>query len=541
MALSAGSVATAQRVLAHLGAELRQCPGVELEFSVRLLHGKIEFTGRFGCWLPGNADTDFGPVLKALQKLDAPEEVLQAQKQAVLPVRQGIAVALQDGIPEFRIYLHGRGPHTLADHYQAWRWGLDGEVRRSRYEFHFLPESPSGLRPLDLIAAELRPALAQLLAVDRLQQSSGFWLRRDENDQLEQLDLALPWNPAAGSLPGLQELAQQQTISKDELQNLRELPIRHLAVSLDRGHKAVTLYASAAVAGNWPETEDELQHLVRHNAQQFQVEVEDQLFRRLPHLPSTHVSGTDAAELGGFYDGDVSQWRKILGDELHYHAGLFETPGLAADDEAMTTALRRAVSELYPFLPAGGRVYDIGCGWGGPMAMIVHDLQCRSLGLTISRTQYRYIASMGLPVRMGDAEQTLPPGLFDCALLLESLSHIRNKARLLRILRPFANRLVMRVNCQDASPPGAAFGDTMHMISSSELRKRLEESGWQIKHWRDRRLEALPSVAVWQRRLRLISPGEDRHLETLRAWCDRIMIGPEEWGRNNPLIEVVAD
>ncbi|HEX8110300.1 MAG TPA: class I SAM-dependent methyltransferase [Kofleriaceae bacterium] len=529
---------TSRQILFQLGAELGSCAGVELEFSVRLGPGRIEPAGRFGCWLPGSSGHDFAPVLAALQRLEAPEEVMQAQRQAMLPVRQGIAVALHDGSLELRLYLHGRDPRTLADHYCAWRWSSGEAVRRSHYEFHFLPESPSGLRPLDLVAVELQPYLTRLLAMDRLQQSSGFWLRRGEDSRLEQLDLALPWNPTVGSLPGLQELVEKLAIPTDAFADLRDLPVRHLALSLDPGPIAVTLYASAPVAGDWPETEDALQHQVRRGARQFQSEVEDRIYRQLPAMPA---AGADAAELGAFYDGEVSRWQKVLGHELHYHAGLFAAPGEQPDDEEMTLALRRAVTELYPFLPAGGRVYDIGCGWGGPLAMMVGDLRCRCLGLTISRTQYRHAASLGLPVRLGDAEMTWPPGLFDCALLLESFSHVRDKARLLRVLRPFVGRLVMRVNCQDASPPGPAFGGTMHMIRSSQLRTLLEAAGWQIKHWRDRRMEALPSVAVWLRRLQLVPPGDDRHLETLRAWCERIMRGPQEWGRNNPLIEVVAD
>jgi hypothetical protein len=77
------------------------------------------------------------------------------------------------------------------------------------------------------------------------------------------------------------------------------------------------------------------------------------------------------------------------------------------------------------------------------------------LGLTISRTQFRYVASLGLPARWGDAERTLPPGAFDCALMLESFCHVADKPRLLATLRPFVSRLVMRVNCQDGSAAAA--------------------------------------------------------------------------------------
>jgi Methyltransferase domain len=229
----------------------------------------------------------------------------------------------------------------------------------------------------------------------------------------------------------------------------------------------------------------------------------------------------------------------VLGPELHYHAGLFETPDV--DDAAMTRALRRAVTELYPFIPAGSRIYDIGCGWGGPLSMLTRDLHCVALGLTISKSQFRHVSSLGLPVRWGDAEITLPPGPFDCVLMLESFCHMQDKARLLTVLRLFSSRLVMRVNCQDAAPEGLAFGDTMHMISSARLRELLRAAGWRVRHWQDRRPEALGSVQVWSRRLRDIPVGDDRHIETLRAWCARVVMDAEAWGRHNPLIEVVCE
>ena len=226
---------------------------------------------------------------------------------------------------------------------------------------------------------------------------------------------------------------------------------------------------------------------------------------------------------------------------MHYHAGLYENPQLEPPDDAIADrAARRAVTELYRFIPEGSRVYDVGCGWGGTLACLIKDLRCRSLGVTVSKSQFRHCADAGLPVRYADAERTLPPGLFDCVLMLESLSHIRDKKRLLQVLRRFTQRLVIRVNCQDGAPPGVRFGGTMHMISSSQLRAMLEETGWQITHWVDRREEAMPSLYAWSRRLEDIGRTDDVHLETLRTYCRRVLRFPRDWAANNPLIELAA-
>jgi hypothetical protein len=132
-------------------------------------------------------------------------------------------------------------------------------------------------------------------------------------------------------------------------------------------------------------------------------------------------------------------------------------------------------------------------------------------------------------------------GNFHAIVLLESLSHTRDKERLLKLLRLFTKRMVMRVNGQDSLPPGTTFGGSMHMISSTRLREMLEAAGWNIIHWRDRRCEAVPSVAVWHRRLRFLPPAGDRHLEVFRAWCERVMTFSQDWATHNPLIEVIAE
>lgn len=192
-------------------------------------------------------------------------------------------------------------------------------------------------------------------------------------------------------------------------------------------------------------------------------------------------------------------------------------------------------------MPERGRIYDVGCGWGGPLAMIARDLHARCLGVTASRDQSLHMCVAGLPVRWADVESTLPPDHFDPALLLESLGHVRDKQRLLRVLRAFYRRVVMRVRCQDAAPPGPAFAGTMHAITSAELRRMLRESGWKIVHWRDRRPETLPTIRGWHRRVSDLAPTDDPHIEALRAWCARVLRSPRAWAEHNPLIEVVAD
>ena len=118
---------------------------------------------------------------------------------------------------------------------------------------------------------------------------------------------------------------------------------------------------------------------------------------------------------------------------------------------------------------------------------------------------------------------------------------MQDKPALLRLLAGFTGRLAMRVNCQDQAPASTNFGGSMPMVSSATLRAILEETGWRISHWRDRRAEAMPSAAAWARRLAAIPPTQDHHLETFRHWAPRVEALGTAWGRNNPLIECVAE
>ena len=537
----ASSVAwTPERFLAVLGAEFSSSAQVRFEFSIRLSQQGVEDRGRFACWVIGDDSGDFDRLIRTLGRLDAPQSVVRSLRNCQRPVRRGLAVSFSEAGPEFRLYIHGQHPVTLSDEYEGWRWTSGGPPRLSRYSFHYFPETPTGQRPIDFIPAALRPSAGLILAEPRLRQASGFWLRTNKEGKVEQLDLTFPWSPRADTVTGLNELAGQLEVPDDQRSRWCDLPVRHVAFRLGAESPSITLYSSAMREGPWPATEIELQDLVRSGALDSQRSIREKIDSRVPELPAS-PDHSENDELGRFYDGNIPTWKSILGPEMHYHHGLFDGLGCEDDDEAMDVALRRAVTELYQFIPSEGRLYDIGCGWGGPLSMLTRDLKCPSLGLTISRSQFRYVAGLGLPVRLGDAERTFPPGQFDCVLMLESLTHIRDKVRLLSVLRPFARRLIMRVNCQDSAPEGTAFGGTMHMISSTRLREILKSSGWRIQHWKDRRREALPSVAVWWRRIQSLPTSNEEHLEVFRTWCDRLMRDLDRWGRHNPLIEVVAD
>lgn len=529
-------------LLDRIGNYLRGEPGLRFEWSLRVGEDGVSDRDRVSCWVEADAGSSasFASMGRLLADLGAPPQVVQTQaRRAPDSILQGVGLARDGEGVEWRLYLHYRDPETRSERYDALRW-LAGEeaVDSASYHFHYFPETPEGASPLDFAHPRFLPVLRGLLRHERLQQLSGFWLRRHRDDW-DQVDLAYPWHPPLAELAeALRALTAELGVPGDWIDLYGQHPLRHVAFSAGpRRRPSFTVYFSAPGNGSWPGSLAELKEQVRQGGTALHDTVERRFFSRVPA-----ITVEPNRELGDFYStARLDPWRQVLGRGMHYHFGLFEepwSPDMA--EEAVDRGMERAVAELFPFLPQGGRIYDVGCGWGGP-AGVLRERGCRVTGITVSRTQFHYCASLGHSVRCGDAETTLPPGRFDCALLIESFCHVRDKLRLLRVLRLFARRLVIREHCQDAAPNSVNFGGTMPMVRSSELRSLIEEAGWKIVHWRNRRNESMPSIHAWRRRLQSIAVSDDLHLETLRAFCDRVSRCAEEWAACNPLMEVVAD
>ncbi|MEL6353680.1 MAG: class I SAM-dependent methyltransferase [Cyanobacteria bacterium J06627_28] len=526
---------------------------------------------RMTCWVEkspkGSSKERFASVAQLLQAIAAPPSVQTIQAtQSPISVRQGISVALLEHGIEWRLYLHTREPDST-DRYRSWRWrsmesgsdsgpeyGSTSEqavVQTDHYSFHFLPATPTGETPAELVHPLFVDAAGQLVQHERLRSMSGFWLRH-RGDQVLQVDLIYPWYPRVSEFDStLRSLVTAIGGSDEWITTYADYPLRHIAFNGKNREPGFTLYFSAPIdmrsKMGWPSTLHALKERVCDRSQKIQQHMEQTLFSKLPAKTTpakTLAKTTDTRiSVGKFYDTQrIDLWRQVLGHKMHYHFGLFEDcQQLPHGNEAIEAAFDRAVSELYPFIPKGSRVYDIGCGWGGPAQQLRAERGCQVEGITISQTQAQYCTAKGLQVRHGNAEETLPPGYFDCMLMMESLCHVQDKLRLLKSLRLFGKKLVIRAHCQDRHPTSQNFGGTMLMNSSPQLRSLVEQAGWNIVHWQNRRQESMPSVLVWQRRLQSIPPSDDRHLETLRDFCNRVVTHWDEWSESNPLIELVAE
>ncbi|MDB9518585.1 class I SAM-dependent methyltransferase [Roseofilum reptotaenium CS-1145] len=247
-------------------------------------------------------------------------------------------------------------------------------------------------------------------------------------------------------------------------------------------------------------------------------------------------------DLDRFYSAEsVSEWQEIIGGDLHYHFGYFR------GSEDLETGLKQTVRNFYPYIPAGTRVLDIGCGWGGPAKMLISDRNCSVTGISLSSTQVEYCQSLGLNVWQQDLELETEEirGEYDLIFCLEMMSHIRNKARLLERLRSLAPRLLLSVNCITDNYWGerTTFGESMELCTVSELTQYLEQAGWQINYIKNKRFQSLRTIALWKENLDRVygdrqPPGQ---LAILRALVDAALRDPVGWCQSFPLIDIVAE
>ena len=238
-------------------------------------------------------------------------------------------------------------------------------------------------------------------------------------------------------------------------------------------------------------------------------------------------------------------WKLILGENLHYHNGIFSKP-----TDTFQSALENAVRSFYGWIPEGASLLDLGSGWGGPARLLRAEKGCTPLCITISDSQAAYIKSLQCQVIQADLEERLPlRGHWDIALMLESLEHIKNKGQLLEEIRSCASRLILRVNCTTRADMvnQSVFGSSMMMPTQSVLLDTLHNSGWKVRYICNRRSKTFESVIHWKKgiealRINLRLPSRlPTHLMALESMCDRALLSPQKWMKSNPLIDIVAD
>jgi len=138
------------------------------------------------------------------------------------------------------------------------------------------------------------------------------------------------------------------------------------------------------------------------------------------------AAGTSPAAIAHHYDLTADFFALWLGDERVYSCGLWE----AEDDprEHLAAAQQRKLDFFARELGvAGGRVLDIGCGWGALLDRFVgvHGV-AQGVGLTLSRPQAAFVRSRRVPRVDYRAESWVdhePVARYDAITCIEATEH----------------------------------------------------------------------------------------------------------------------
>ncbi|MFD9425653.1 MULTISPECIES: cyclopropane-fatty-acyl-phospholipid synthase family protein [unclassified Streptomyces] len=143
----------------------------------------------------------------------------------------------------------------------------------------------------------------------------------------------------------------------------------------------------------------------------------------------TTTTGASAEDIEFHYDVGNDFYSLWLDDTLTYSAAAWDgitsdtDPGdVAALARAQRNKLRRHLDQAA--LPRGGRLLDIGCGWGGLLALAAEEDHAGEMtGLTLSRAQLAHVNSLALPqvqARLEDWRFHTPDSVYDAIVSVEA-------------------------------------------------------------------------------------------------------------------------
>ena len=134
--------------------------------------------------------------------------------------------------------------------------------------------------------------------------------------------------------------------------------------------------------------------------------------------------GASQAAIEAHYDLGNAFFALWLDEAMVYTSALWDAADPADD---LAAAQRRKIDRLLGWAapPAGGRLLDIGCGWGGLLARAVATRGVAdAVGLTLSPSQRAYVAALGVPgvaARLEDWNDHVPAAPYDAIVSVEAI------------------------------------------------------------------------------------------------------------------------
>ena len=206
-----------------------------------------------------------------------------------------------------------------------------------------------------------------------------------------------------------------------------------------------------------------------------------------------------------FYDDTSPEiWKKVIGDDLHYHVGWGEGD-----------IFFNAIEYLYQFIGYNKKVLDCGCGWGGPAKVLQRDLNCDITGVTISKVQYDYIKS-NIPIKVEhiDLHNYHPTDRFDICLFIESFCHLSNPGKVLYNISEATDKIILREYHLKTNQYPKSYVNRwfMNIYRKEELISLMEQFNFKLVYQEEHYDYALePTLDLWYNNINKLSKKEKTH------------------------------
>jgi len=239
-------------------------------------------------------------------------------------------------------------------------------------------------------------------------------------------------------------------------------------------------------------------------------------------------------DIGEYYDDDVDVWRKVLGEGMHYHHAYYDD-----DNTTFEQAIVKPVHDILKCIDYDESVLDLGCGWGGPAAIM--EGECADLDLmTNSRMQFEHCLLQGFTTIWADIS-IWELEKYDTIVSLESFEHFEDKLSILKKLRPMAKKFITIFGCSNTLTLNN-FGGSCFFEPIDKIKEMFTEAGWTIKHYENRRRQSMKTYDVWRQR---ISDNYEavKHVKQIRELehlCEEATSNREKFIAEFPLAFIVA-
>jgi cyclopropane-fatty-acyl-phospholipid synthase len=232
-----------------------------------------------------------------------------------------------------------------------------------------------------------------------------------------------------------------------------------------------------------------------------------------------HTRGRDRAAIAHHYDLSNDFYRLLLDDHMAYSSAYYDdldTDRTTSLHDAQTAKLNLVCRKLE--LAEGGRLLDVGCGWGSMILHAATNFGVHATGITLSSEQRDFITErvreLGLQdrveVRLQDyRELSDPPATFDAVSSIEMGEHVGEGnyptyvATMLNALKAGSPLLLQQMSRREGTAPGGGpfiesyIAPDMHMRPLWQTVRHLENAGFEVRGVEAMREHYVRTVEHW--------------------------------------------